>query len=379
MPLPLSRSFGLCRPFPREYPCPLKDQYRISGSRWKPLPAEIRHARKETALTQPVPLVEILRGPFVESRHAGHAVVSNAAGEVIESWGDPGEIILPRSSAKMLQALPLLESGAGARLGDAQLALACASHSGEKRHVSEVSAWLDTLGLDSNALICGPQASRDRDLRHAMIRESVAPTRVHNNCSGKHTGFLMLARHFGTDLDYVDPDHAVQKAVRSAFEETCGETSPGFGIDGCSAPNFAVSLRGLAHGMAQFAAAGSGSGVRDAAMARLRDAMMAHPKLVSGEGRACAILMEAAQGKAAVKTGAEGVFVAILPDQKLGIALKITDGATRAAEVAIAALLARLGVIEPNHPMLQRPIRNWDGLVTGVERPVASLAHLNGV
>lgn len=324
-------------------------------------------------------MVEILRGPFVESRHAGHAVIANAAGDVKESWGDPEAVILPRSSAKMLQALPLLESGAGANLNDTQLALACASHSGECRHVTEVTAWLDSLGLTRDALICGPQASRDKDLRHAMIRDGEAPTRLHNNCSGKHTGFLMLAQHLGADLSYVDPDHAVQKAVRSAFEETCAETSPGFGIDGCSAPNFAVSLRGLARGMAQFAAAGAGSGARDAAMARLRDAMMAHPKLVSGEGRACAILMEAAKGKAAVKTGAEGVFVAILPDQKLGIALKIADGATRGAEIAIAALLARLGVIEPNHPMLQRPIRNWDGLVTGVERPVANLGHLSGV
>ncbi len=379
MPLPLSRSFGLCRPFPREYPYPLKDQYRISGSRWKPLPAEIRHARKETALTQPVPLVEILRGPFVESCHTGHAVVANAAGEVLESWGDPSKVILPRSSAKMLQALPLLESGAGANLTDAQLALACASQSGETRHVTKVLAWLESLGLDRDALMCGPQASRDRDLRHAMIRDDEKPTRVHNNCSGKHTGFLMLSQHLGSDLNYVDVDHPVQQSVRSAFEETCGESSPGFGIDGCSAPNFAVSLRGLARGMAQFAAAGAGIGARDKAMARLRDAMMAHPGLVSGEGRACAILMEAAAGKAAVKTGAEGVFVAILPVQKLGIALKIADGATRAAEVAIAALLARLGVISPEHPMLQRPIRNWDGLVTGVERPVANLAHLSGV
>jgi L-asparaginase II len=341
--------------------------------------AEICYARKETAVTQPAPLVEILRGHFIESCHAGHAVVANAAGEVLEYWGDPEEIILPRSSAKILQALPLLESGAGAHLSDMQLALACASHSGETRHVTQVSAWLEALGLSRDALICGPQASRDKDLRHAMIRNGEEPSRVHNNCSGKHTGFLTLAQHLGADLDYVDPDHPVQKAVRSAFEETCDETSPGFGIDGCSAPNFAVSLRGLARGMAQFAAAGMGHGLRDKAMAQLRDAMMAHPKLVSGEGRACAILMEAAAGKAAVKTGAEGVFVAILPEQKLGIALKIADGATRAAEVAIAALLARLGVIASNHPMLQRPIRNWDGLVTGVERPVANLAHLSGV
>ncbi len=306
----------------------------------------------------------------------GHAVICNAEGAVLEHWGDPEIVILPRSSAKMLQALPLLESGAGAHLSREQLALACASHSGEERHVSRVGAWLTDLGLGADDLICGPQASQDKALRHEMIRNGQAPTRVHNNCSGKHAGFLTLARHIGADLGYVDPANPVQVAVRAAIEETCEEASPGFGIDGCSAPNFAVSLRGLARGMAQFATAGQGSGARDGAMAALRDAMIAHPKLVSGEGRACAILMEAAAGKAAVKTGAEGVFVAILPEQKLGIALKIEDGATRAAEVAIAALLARLGVIDTAHPMLHRPIRNWDGLVTGVERPVATLAHV---
>ena len=329
-------------------------------------------------MSQPAPLVEIIRGPFVESRHSGHAVIANAAGEVIEHWGDPGKIILPRSSAKMLQALPLLESGAGAGLTGEQLALACASHSGENRHVQKVGDWLAQMGLTADHLICGPQASRDRGLRHAMTRAGEAPCRLHNNCSGKHAGFLALARHLKADLAYVKPDNPVQIAVRAAFEEVCGEASPGFGVDGCSAPNFAVSLAGLARAMARFAGAGHGGGARDSAMVALRDAMIAHPELVSGKGRACAILMQAAKGAAAVKTGAEGVFVAILPKQKLGVALKIEDGATRAAEVAIAALLARLGVIDTAHPMLDRPVRNWDGMVTGAERPVPGLAHLNG-
>lgn len=323
----------------------------------------------------PAPLVEITRGPFVESRHRGHAVIANGAGEVVEAWGDPDLVILPRSSAKMLQALPLLESGAGAHLTPEQLALACASHSGETRHVARVSAWLNDLGLTEEALICGPQASRDRDLRQGMIRAGEAPTRLHNNCSGKHAGFLTLAQHLGAGLDYVETGNPVQQAVRGAFEDSCGETSPGYGIDGCSAPNFAVSVTGLARAMARFATAGAASGPRDGAMAALRDAMIAHPELVSGKGRACAALMQAAGGAAAVKTGAEGVFVAILPRMKLGIALKIEDGATRGAEVAIAALLARLGVIEPGHPMLNRPVKNWDGLVTGVERPVRGLLH----
>ncbi len=343
------------------------------------------HALMEVRVNQPEampepmpePMVDILRGAFVESQHLGHAVIANAQGEVIESWGEASKIILPRSSAKMLQALPLLESGAGARLTSEQLALACASHSGEARHVSRVADWLADIGLDEGALCCGTQPSRDKALRHDMIRLSQPPTRLMNNCSGKHTGFLTLAQHLKADLNYVDPENPVQRHVKAAFEETCDETSPGFGIDGCSAPNFAISLQGLARGMAQFAVAGRGSGPRDTAMAILRDAMIAHPKLVSGEGRACAALMEAAGGKAAVKTGAEGVFVAILPEQGLGVALKIADGATRASEIAIAALLARLGVIDAAHPMLNRPIKNWDGLVTGMERAVPSLARIN--
>lgn len=323
-------------------------------------------------MSEAVPLVEITRGPFVESIHRGHAVVMRSSGEVVESWGDPGKIVLPRSSAKMLQALTLVESGAAKNLSDERLALACASHSGEARHVDRVGAWLADLGLSEDALACGPQASRDRALRHQMIREGREAGRVYNNCSGKHAGFLTLAQHLSAGLDYVDPDHPVQNHVRASFEDMCDETSPGFGVDGCSAPNFAASLHGIARAMARYA--GREAGVRGDAIVALRDAMMAHPELVSGKGRACAALMQAAKGQAAVKTGAEGFFVAILPGLEMGVALKIDDGATRASEVAMAGILARLGVVDPSDPLiagyLNRPIQNWDGLVVGKMRPV---------
>ena len=328
-------------------------------------------------MSEPVPLVEVTRGPFVESRHFGHAVVARAGGEIVNAWGDPAKIVLPRSSAKMIQALPLLESGAGAGLSQERLALACASHSGEQRHVDKVSTWLHELGLDEHALCCGPQASRDDALRDDMIRRGVEPSRVHNNCSGKHAGFLMLAKHIGASLDYVDPENPVQKAVKSAFEEVCGERSPGFGIDGCSAPNFAASLAGIARAMAAFATAGTGGGARETAMVSLREAMMAHPELVSGKGRACAALMSAAKGQAAVKTGAEGLFVAILPGLGFGVAIKIEDGATRASEAAMAALLIRLGVVEAEDPrvaaFLAPRIENWDGLHVGDVRACRTL------
>ena len=328
-------------------------------------------------MPQPQPLVETTRGPFVESRHFGHAVIARADGEVVEAWGDPAKIVLPRSSAKMIQALPLLESGAGAHLTTEQLALACASHSGEQRHVEKVSAWLSELGLDEHALCCGPQASRDDALREDMIRRGEEPTRIHNNCSGKHTGFLTLAKHLNASLDYVDPSNPVQVAVKSAFEGLCGEDSPGYGIDGCSAPNFAASLGGIARAMAGFACAGEGGSARDRAMVALRDAMIAHPELVSGKGRSCAALMDAANGQAAVKTGAEGFFVAILPGKKLGVALKIEDGATRASEAAMAAILVRLGIVDAEDPrvrvFLTPRIENRDGLHVGDVRPTKSL------
>jgi L-asparaginase II len=322
-------------------------------------------------------LVEITRGPFVESRHRGHAVIARATGEIVEAWGDPSKVVLPRSSSKMLQALPLLESGAGAGLSTERLALACSSHNGETRHVEKVAAWLSDIGLDESALKCGPEASRDPELRDEMIRRGEKPTRVHDNCSGKHTGFLTLAKHLGANLDYVDPDHPVQRAVLAAFEEMCGETSPGYGIDGCSAPNFASTLGGIATAMARYATLGTGTSARDRAVVALREAMIAHPELVSGKGRACAELMRAAKGRAAIKTGAEGFFVAILPDLGLGVALKIEDGATRASEVTMAALLVRLGVLEAGDPVvaryLSRPIASRAGLIVGEERPAPGL------
>jgi L-asparaginase II len=160
----------------------------------------------------------------------------------------------------------------------------------------------------------------------------------------------------------------VQLAVRAAFEEVTSETSPGFGIDGCSAPNFATTVAGLARAMAFFAAADPVGNRREAAAARLARAMMAYPEMVAGEGRACTDLMRAMGGRVAVKTGAEAVFVAILPEQRLGIALKIMDGATRASEAAIVALLVKLGALAPKHPVvaqyLDGPQKNWRGLVT---------------
>lgn len=326
-----------------------------------------------------VPMVEILRGDFLESVHSGHAVVCGADGEIVEAWGDPHAVVLPRSSSKMLQALPLVESGvADARgLTGEHLALACASHNGAPIHVEKVNAWLNDIGCGDDDFRCGPQESRDDTLRLEMIRARQEPCRVHNNCSGKHAGFLTLSQHLGGGAEYCQIDHPVQQACLSAFEDVTGEMSPGFGIDGCSAPNHAVTLHGMARAMAFFAAAQEGGDTRQDAAARLRNAMMAYPELVAGEGRACTELMRACGGRVALKTGAEAFFIAIIPEKKLGVALKIADGTTRGAEAAIAAVLVKLGVLDPAHPAAQKfmtpKIRNWDGLVTGAIRPAEIL------
>jgi len=319
-----------------------------------------------------VPMIEVWRGERLESLHHGHAVICDGSGAIVDAWGNPGAVIYPRSSCKMIQALPLLESGAGAGLSARQLALACASHQGARMHVEAVDRWLDDLGMNETDLRCGAHEPSDRDERNRLICSGDSACQLHNNCSGKHAGFLTLNRHLGGGPEYVEPDHPVQRAVRAAFEEVTGEDSPGFGIDGCSAPNFACTLGGLARAMAAFSAADAGGDRRAQAMVRLREAMIEHPDMVAGEGRACTELMRAMGGAAAIKTGADAVFVAILPRHKLGIALKIADGGTRGAEAAIVALLVRAGVLDAGHPAARKrlggPLTNWRGKVTGEMR-----------
>ncbi|MFZ5964398.1 asparaginase [Thalassococcus sp. BH17M4-6] len=327
----------------------------------------------------PAPIAEIRRGPFIESIHCGHAVICDASGGVIAAWGDPEAVVLPRSSAKMIQALPLITSGAADRFGltDAQLALACASHQGATLHTDAVTRWLGDLGLDDDALRCGPEVSRDPEVARTMIREGAEPCQVHNNCSGKHAGFLTLNRHLGGEAEYINPDHPVQVACRAATEDVTQEDSPGYGIDGCSAPNFATTMHGMARAMAYFASAHSRGDSQSAAATRLVQAMYAHPVLVAGEGRACTRLMRAVTEPVALKTGAEGFFVAILPERQIGIAVKAADGATRAAECAIAALLVRLGAAQAGHPdvaaFLTPVLRNRRDIAVGEIRPAPGL------
>ena len=311
-------------------------------------------------------LIEVWRGEFLECFHSGHAVVVDTSGQMVDAWGDPEKILLPRSSCKMIQALPLVESGAADAIGltPQHLALACSSHQSESYHLAMVEAWLSEIGLDDTALRCGTVLPHDLETRKTLNKTDTSPCQIHNECSGKHTGFLTLARHLDAGPEYIDVHHPVQRACLEALERMTGVVSPGHAIDGCAAPNFATTLTGLARAMAMFAGAAETS-----AAGRLRDAMRRHPQFVAGTGKATTELMQAMDGHAAIKTGAEGVFTAILPEEGLGIAIKIDDGASRASAAACAALLIKYGALNPVHPLslctLNGPILNRRGMPTG--------------
>jgi len=328
-------------------------------------------------------LVEVTRGDFVESRHRGSAVVVNTAGEVVQAWGDVERLVYPRSALKPIQALPLIETGAAARwgLGLEEIALACASHNSEPFHVGTVVRWLDRVGLGIDDLECGPCEALSLDVTKQMSRAHIDFTRAHNNCSGKHAGFLSTALHMGEPTkDYIQPDHPVQRRVTAAIENLSGASLAHVpcSADGCGIPVFAVPLVALARGQAAMLAHKPGT-VRGDACRTILDAMAAHPEMVAGTDRFDTRMMRALGGSVLTKIGAEGVHVAILPDQGFGIALKMDDGAMRASELAMACVLDGLGVIDDAAKtvigdLIERPInttlgdrvgeiRRGDGLV----------------
>lgn len=292
-------------------------------------------------------LVEVTRGSRVESRHRGVMAIFDADGATVASVGDISGPVFPRSAIKAFQALPLVESGAADAMGleSAELALACSSHNGEEIHVNTARVMLMKAGLDADALECGPQPPALEDDQAALHRAGACPCQLHNNCSGKHAGFLGLARTLGVATEgYVAPDHPVQREVKAVMEEMCGTTLDAdlCGIDGCSAPTWAVPIDGLARGFAMF---GTGQGLGDnraAAARELYDACTENPLMVAGTDRFCTRVMTAFGGRVFVKTGAEGVFCGAIPELGLGIALKCDDGATRAAETMMAGILDTL-------------------------------------
>jgi L-asparaginase II len=333
-------------------------------------------------LANPI-LVHVTRGDLIESIHRGAIAIADASGALTHVLGNVERPVYPRSSLKPIQALPLVESGAADAFGlsEEEIALACASHSGEPMHTTRVAAWLKRIGCSETDLACGPHPVRYEPVWRDMVCSGEQPTRIHNNCSGKHTGFLTLARHLGAPIaGYEGHDHPVQVAVARSLADLAGvdEAMP-WGVDGCAAPNFALPLSGFARALAKLANPRGLTQTRADAARRIVKAMAAHPELVSGSGRACAVLMRAGKGRVAVKTGAEGVFAAIIPEAGLGIALKIDDGATRASETVIAALLEKLGLLHGDADALalaRAPVTNTRDATVGERRPAAALAEL---
>ncbi len=297
-------------------------------------------------MTDPV-LVEVWRGDRVESVHRGSLVVIDAEGATVLSLGDIDRRVFPRSAVKAIQALPLIESGAADAygFGDRELAMACASHDGEPDHVAAASAMLASAGLDVGALECGTHWPSNHKATLALASAGGAPNDLHNNCSGKHSGFLCTCRHLGfSHRGYVQAGHRAQEIVREAMESVTGEahSDENRATDGCSIPTYAVPLRCLALGFARMAT-GRGLGEQRAEAARrLLAACIAKPFFVAGTGRADTELMQAGMGRIFTKAGAEGVQCAAVPELGFGIALKCDDGGERAASVMIAALLSRL-------------------------------------
>ncbi len=291
-----------------------------------------------TAVRGQVLLAEVTRNGWVESVHAGHAVLVDAQGGVIHAWGCPQDSMLPRSSSKPLQASGMVE--AGLTLTPPQLALAASSHNGEAMHLEIVRSMLADGGVAESALANTPALPTDPDAQAAWIRAGGGPSALTQNCSGKHAAMLRTALVLAAPTrGYLSPSHPVQRAAAAGIERLTGERIAAIGVDGCGAPVAAISLIGLARAFSRMAAAAAGAPERQVA-----DAMSAYPALVAGTGRDVTSFMAALPG-AIAKDGAEGVHAFALPDGRAG-ALKVADGSERARGAVAVALLRHLGVDE---------------------------------
>ncbi len=333
-------------------------------------------------MTDPV-LIEVTRGDQVESRHCGMLAISDAKGGLVAGIGDIARPVFPRSAIKALQVLPLVASGLAEKvgLGAPEIALACASHSGEPAHVTTAQGMLARVGRDEGCLECGTHWPIDQEAMRAMARRGETPHAGHNNCSGKHAGFVCLACAAGHDpAGYIGPDHPVQQQVRAALVRmTDAPHEPeNRGIDGCSIPSYAVPLESLARAFARF---GSGEGMpADYAQAArvIRNAVAQAPFMVAGTGRFDTRVMERFGDRVFMKTGAEGVYCATIPERGLGIALKCADGTTRASEATMACILAVLLARDDEERafldgLAHAPLTNWNAITVGALRPTGAL------
>ena len=340
-------------------------------------------------MTNPA-LVQALRGGIVESAHRGALAIVDADGAVHTALGDIDRPIFPRSAVKVLQALPLVESGAADRwqLSDEELALACASHGGEPRHVQAVAAMLAKAGLDHAALECGAHWPYHDGSTKAMAAAGQSPSALHNNCSGKHAGFICMGCLMADAGDrraflrgYVKAEHPVMREVAAAVQASTGFdlARTAVGTDGCSIPTHAIPLRHLALAFARLASGVGLSAGHARAARRLRAAVAAAPFMVAGSGRFDSRVMQRLGERVFCKVGAEGVHCAALPELGLGVAIKIDDGNnSRACEVVMASVIERLVRLSADEASLMRgfsdvALSNWNGIQVGRLRADAAL------
>ncbi len=319
--------------------------------------------------------IHITRGPGIESTHDVAVCIVNDDGETVFKHGDSTQKIFPRSAVKIMQAMPLVISGGADafQLDERMLALTCASHSGEAEHVELVAEMLGKAGLSEADLECGPHWPSRKTAAYDLAGEGKKPSQLHNNCSGKHTGMLLYAKHKGYPTkNYVSAGHPAQRDIRSLLEDVTQKKlgSDDCGMDGCSLPACMFSLEALARGLAKLGTGKKLTPEQATAAQRLRTACANYPFYTAGTGRFDTKVMQALGERAYVKTGAEGVYGGILPELKLGFAVKCLDGAVRAAECVTANIIATLLPLDAAEkrtlePLCAPALTNWRGVEVG--------------
>ncbi|HJU32990.1 MAG TPA: asparaginase [Hyphomicrobiaceae bacterium] len=322
-------------------------------------------------------LIELTRGQRVESRHTGAIALVRASGEIVASIGDVDTPVFPRSAIKPLQAIPCIETGAADRFGfgSPEIALASASHSGTPEHAALAQSMLERAGLTVGSLACGAHEPLDVESARALVRASAPATALHHNCSGKHAAMLVTAVHAGEPTEgYWHHGHPVQVRIARVLEDLTGQPMRDDvrGIDGCGVPNWAIPLRALAQAWARFATGTRLAEPRAQACHRIAGACWHHPELVAGAGRLDSAVMGRLNGTVLLKAGAEGVYCGALAELEVGFALKIDDGAKRAAETAALALITRIYPAAAGLGPATR-LTNWSGVETGSIQPASAL------
>jgi L-asparaginase II len=297
--------------------------------------------------------VLVYRGKEIESKHTFTYVVSDSNAKPLPGSDTIEKMIYPRSAIKPFQAISYITTGTYAASGstDEELSLACASHNAEKIHVNCVQNWLQRNSLSAKHLACGPALPDHKEDIQFLYENKISPDSTYNNCSGKHTAMVLTARHMGWDMaTYNKAGHPLQKMILDNIETLCNKKldQNRVGIDGCTLPNYMMSLQELSIAAVNFTnAAEKSQTVFDKACNQILNAIAKYPIMIGGHGRLCSKIAEVTEGRIIAKVGAEGIYVAMIRDQKLGIALKIEDGAFRAVEVALVHLLKKFDLLKP--------------------------------